>query len=142
MKELIAGLAAMRQRALEGMAEALEAEAAALTQEMLTSPRHGDVAGATHANYSARVVGLGRDGAELLAEARRQAAEYNPNHVAPTESISISGPLGVIVDDQMDYAVYRERANAGQYAVLGPTIRSEGDRLTAAAARGSKKALT
>jgi hypothetical protein len=49
--------------------------------------------------------------------------------------------LAVVVTSFTDYQELLETENAGQRAVLGPTVATSGARFTRAAASGSKKAL-
>ena len=125
MKELVQGLKAWRDKSLDAGAERMTGPAARVTQEMRLSRAHGDQTGASHSNYTAYVVGRGRTGAAELAAARGAALALNPAHVAPVEQVEIGGELGVILTDNMDYAEARETENAGQKAVLGPTLEAE-----------------
>lgn len=135
------GLDRFRTTALDGARDGLAGSAAGITLEMRQTDAHGDQTGASKANYTAYVVGRGADGSTELARSRAAAAAFNPDHVGPTSTVEVDG-LGVIMTDNMDYAEDRETANAGEKAVLGPTIEASGERLTRAAAEGSRRALS
>jgi hypothetical protein len=137
--DLIRGLDRMRDVALDGAAQGLDPEADRITGEMQQSPAHGDVTGATHASYNARRVGRGATGAAAHAAAVAAVEGLNPGHAA-SAGVTVAG-IGVIIDSATDYQERLETENAGDKAVLGPTIGAEGLSLTAAAAAGSKKAL-
>lgn len=138
--ELIAGLNQSQNVALDGALAGLKGAAAGVTLDMRDSPAHGDQTGASHANYSARAVGRGENGAQLLGVARAAASALNPGHVGPGSEVAIDG-VGIILDDQMDYSPDREQARAGEKAVLTPAVRASGQRFTQAAASGMKRAL-
>lgn len=138
--ELIAGLNRAMVARDRGALEGLQATAAGVTLDMRNDPAHGDVTGASHANYSARAVGVGEDGGALLSVARAAAAALNPSEVGPTSSVRIDGIAGVILDSQLNYSPDLEQENAGQKAVITPTLRASGTRFTAGAARRMKKA--
>jgi hypothetical protein len=137
---LLQGLERMKARALDGALAGLKGAAAGVTLDMRSDPAHGDVTGATHANYTAFAVGRGADGSAEMAHAVAAVAALNPGHVA-TNSVTINAELGVIVTSVTDYQEKLETENAGQKAVLTPTIAASGTRFTQAAASGSKRAL-
>jgi hypothetical protein len=139
-QELIQGLQRALDHAFDGARDGLRGAAAGVTLDMRSSPAHGDQTGASHANYNARVVGRGEDGSQQLGVARAAATALNPGEVGPTQSVSIAGVVGVIMDSQMEYSPKLETEAAGEKSVIGPTVASSGQRFTQAAARGSKKA--
>ena len=137
--DLIRNLDRMRDTALEGAAGGLDQASGDITRDMQQTRAHGDVTGATRASYSARRVGQGQTGATAHAASVAAAASLNPGHVA-SAAVSVAG-IGVIIDSATDYQEDLETENAGEKAVLGPTLTAEHLELTAAAAAGSKKAL-
>ena len=140
VKPLQDGLKRLKQRALDGAASGLETGAGRAESAMKGTTAHGDDTGATRAGYSARVVGNGRTGASEHAAALAAAEALNPGKTA-TASVSIDG-IGVILDSPTTYQVHLERERAGQHAVLGPTLQGNALQFTAAAAEGSRKALS
>jgi hypothetical protein len=139
-KELIQGLKRAFDARDQGALDGLKAAAAGVTLDMRNDPAHGDQTGASHANYQARAVGKGEDGGGLLSVARAAASALNPGEVGPTSSVQIDGIAGVIVDSQMVYAPKLAVENAGEKDVITPTLRANGTRFTAGAARGMKRA--
>lgn len=126
--------------AFDGAKTGLAGAAAGVTLEMHNSPAHSDQTGASHANYNARAVGRGEDGSQQLAVARAAASALNPSEVGPTQTVTINGVVGVIIDSQMNYSPELEQDNAGEKAVVGPTTAASGSRFTEAAASGSRRA--
>lgn len=141
MQELIDGLTRMRAASLDGMAAGLDGVTPAITERMRATTAHGDQTGATRASYQARRVGRGQDGAAAFATAYQAADERNPGK-AVTSSVAVDGEIGVIIDSATTYQDKLETERAGARAVLGPTLQAESRALTAAAADGSRKALT
>lgn len=136
LREVLARLDAYEawatQRAARGLAGgAAEAEAA-----MQATQAHGDVTGATRVGYRAYVVGPGQDGAAELAGAVADVEAKNPGHSATSTGRLGEGNLGVIITCPTDYQYELEVENAGQRAVLGPTLDAYHGELTARAARG------
>jgi hypothetical protein len=111
-------------------AAASEAEAA-----MHGTLAHGDVTGATRAAYRAYVVGPGQSGATEISEAAAVVEAKNPGHAATSHG-TLAGDVGVIFTCPTDYQRLLETENAGQKAVLGPTLDAFRDELTARAAKG------
>lgn len=136
---LIRNLDRMRDVALGGVAQGLDTQTDRITADMHQTHAHGDATGATRASYSARRVGQGETGATAHAASVAAAASLNPGHVA-SASVTIDG-IGVIIDSATDYQEELETENAGEKAVLGPTLAAAHLELTQAAAAGSKKAL-
>jgi len=137
--ELQAGLDRMKDVALHGALAGLQASAAGVTLDMRNTTAHGDVTGATRANYTAYAVGMGETGGDIAAHSISAVEALNPGHVA-TSTVAVDG-LGVIVTSFTDYQKELETENAGEKAVLGPTIAASGQRFTQGAARGSREAL-
>lgn len=137
--DLIRNLDRLHDVALGGAAQGLDQEAGTVTDSMRQTHVHGDVTGATRASYSARRVGLGETGATEHAASAAAVEALNPGHAA-SASVQIAG-IGVIIDSATDYQEDLETENAGEKAVLGPTLAASHLELTAAAAAGSKKAL-
>lgn len=140
IESLIANLTKLRDVALDGAKRGLEGSAAGITLDMRNDPAHGDQTGATHANYTAYAVGRGADGSAELSHAVAAVGALNPGHIA-TASVDISAELGVILTSATDYQYKLETENAGEKAVLGPTIGVSALRLTQAAAAESKRVL-
>lgn len=141
LSDIFAGLAAFERKVLDGAAQGLAGAAAGITLDMRHTTAHGDVTGATRANYTAYQVGRGRDGSAELQYAISAVEALNPGHTA-IEPVQIDAEIGVILTSATDYQDKLETENAGQKAVLGPTLASSLDRLTRAAADGSNRALS
>lgn len=139
-QELIKGLQKAMDAHERGLLSGLRGAAAGVTLDMRSDPAHGDQTGASHANYQARAVGKSEDGGSLLSVARAAASALNPTEVGAVSSVSIDGIAGVIMDSQLNYSPDLEQENAGQKAVIGPTLRASGTRFTRAAAAGARKA--
>jgi hypothetical protein len=108
-----------------------EAEAA-----MQATLAHGDVTGATRAGYRAIVVGPDQSGASEISAAAAAVEAKNPGHSA-TSSGRLDGDVGVVFTCPTDYQAELETQQAGLKAVLGPTLDTYRDELTARAARGA-----
>lgn len=141
MKAWIDKLPAVRKRSLEGCAQGLTLAAAILEDDMQNDPAHGNVTGATHANYAAKVFGLGRNPSSDTASQAAVVEALNPGHSAIV-TFTTAAVLGVILDSVTDYQWKLETENAGQKAVLGPTLTRAAQDLTRAAAEGSRRALS
>lgn len=139
IQNLVQGLQRFHDLSLDGMAAGLDTDAERITDAMQATSAHGDQTGATRANYNARRVGRGQTGAAAHAASVAAVEGLNPGHAA-SAPVSVEG-IGVIIDSATDYQEKLETENAGDRAVLGPTITAESLALTAAAAAGSKKAL-
>lgn len=139
--DLIANLRPFRDRALDGAAAGLDAACPSIENELKGTHAHGDQTGATRAAYGVWRVGRGESGASANAASVAAGEGKNPGATA-TSSVSIDGELGVIISDPMEYAGDRETSNAGDKATIGPAIGAAGPTLTAAAAAGSKRALS
>ena len=140
LSQLINGVRGLLPAALDGALVGLKGAAAGVTFEMRQTVAHGDQTGATRANYTAYAVGRGADGSQELGRAVAAVEALNPGH-SETGSVTINGELGVVVTSATDYQDKLETENAGQKAVLGPTIAASGERFTRAAASGSKRVL-
>ena len=141
LKPLLDGLDRIKRVSLQGHLDGLKGAAAGVTLDMRQSPAHGDVTGASHANYTAYAVGLGETGSQYVARGVAAVEALNPGHSA-TAPVSIGAPLGAIVTSFTDYQDKLETENAGQKAVLTPTMQASGTRFTQAAAAASKRALS
>jgi hypothetical protein len=112
-------------------AAAVEAESA-----MQGTLAHGDVTGATRAGYRAYVVGPGHTGATELSNAAASVEALNPGHSATAQG-TLGGDVGVVFTCPTDYQRLLETEGAGLRAVLGPTLDTFRDALTARAAKGA-----
>lgn len=140
LRDILAKLEAFEQKSLDGAVAGLAAAAAGITLDMRQTTAHGDVTSATRANYTAYAVGRGRDGSTELQRAISAVETLNPGHVE-TASVALGSDIGVILTSATDYQSKLETENAGQKAVLGPTLSVSTDRLTRAAAAGAERAL-
>jgi hypothetical protein len=110
---------------------------------MEQDPAHGNITGATHANYAAYPVfaEFGITGQSTLNAQVAVVEALNPG-TSDTEPLSLPDKaIGVILSSATDYQYKLETENAGQKAVLSPTIAGAGGDFTRAAAQGSKDAL-
>ena len=140
LANLLTGLSQLHTVMLDGARDGLAVGCAPIEDAMRVDAAHGDVTGATHAAYVAFVVGRGETGADAMHESASAVARLNPGHVA-TSSVHIDAELGAILTVATDYQEKLETENAGEKAVLGPTLARTARDLTAAAAAGSRKAL-
>ncbi|HEX9441328.1 MAG TPA: hypothetical protein VF909_16705 [Roseiflexaceae bacterium] len=140
LANLISGLDKLRGVMLDGARDGLEAGSGPIEDAMRRDSAHGDVTGATHAAYVVFVVGRGESGADAMQQSISAVERLNPGHVA-TSSVHVESELGVIYTVATDYQPDLETNNAGEKAVLGPTLARTARDLTAAAAAGSRKAL-
>lgn len=141
IQNLIAGLKRFRDVALDGAARGLDGECPAIRDELQQTTAHGDQTGATRAAYAAWRVGRGADGGAALAASVSEGEALNPGQTE-TSAVAVDAELGVIISDPMRYGPDRETRNAGEKASIGPLIGIIGGPLTAAAAEGSRKALS
>ena len=140
ISDVLSKLPAFRTRSLDGAKAGLAGAAAGITLDMRDSHTHGDQTGATHASYTAYVVGRGEDGSSALSVSAAAVESLNPGHVA-TAAVAVEGELGVIFTAPTDYQEKLETENAGAKAELGPIVAVSGDRCTIAVARGAQGAL-
>jgi len=138
---LIAGLTTFRNKAFDGAAQGLDGECEPLVDELRATTAHGDQTGATRAAYAVYRVGRGEDGSAALGASVSAGEAMNPGQTS-TAAVAIAGELGVIISDPMSYGPDRETRNAGEKASIGPLIGIAAPLLTAAAAEGSRKALS
>jgi hypothetical protein len=138
---LIANFRPFRDKALEGAAAGLDAAAERIEEALHGTKAHGDASGATRAAYAAWRVGRGENGTASLASSVAAGEALNPGATA-TGTVAIDGELGVIISDPMEYGPDRETGNAGDKATIGPAIAAAATPLTAAAAEGSRRALS
>lgn len=135
---LIQRLEQYRQATLRAALDGLKGAAAGITLEMRDTTAHGDVTGATRANYTAYAVGLGESGGTQVGRAVAAVEHFNPGHVARS-STGIPGDVGVIITSFTDYQEKLETEGAGAKAVIGPTLQANTQRLTQAAANEMKR---
>lgn len=144
IQPLLDGLTRFRTVALRGALKGLGPMAIIYSNAMGDDPAHGNVTGATHANYAAIPVyaAFGETGASTLQSQVSVVESLNPG-TSDTEPLTLpDSVIAVILSSATDYQYKLETENAGQKAVLGPTIAGAGDDFTRAAAEGSKAALS
>lgn len=139
--KLLAGLDAMKDKAMDGALAGLKDAADDATGRMRATEAHGDKTGATRANYRAFAVGHGETGSDALGQSIAVVNEKNPGHVA-TASVDLEAAIGVIYTSVTNYQRKLETEAAGARAVIGPTVQATASDMTRAAAAGSKKALS
>jgi hypothetical protein len=130
------GLDTLLPASEQGGVAGLQTERGRIIDSMRSSNAHGVQTGATKASYTVAVVGGGQDGSAEASEAFAAVAELNPGHVGRS-SVEIDG-VGVLIYSGTNYQSDLETQGK---AVLGPTLQSEKDALTAAYARGSRRAI-
>lgn len=144
MRNVLEGLGRFEQTAMRGAFKGLGPMAAIYSEAMQNDPAHGDVTSASHTNYTAIPVyaAIGETGASVVQSQVSVVESLNPG-ASETEPLSLPDTvMGVILSSATDYQYKLETENAGQKAVLGPTIAGAGDDFTRAAAGGSKDALS
>jgi hypothetical protein len=133
----------MRLAALQGALKGLGPMCVIYSNAMEQDPAHGNITGATHANYAAYPVfaELGVTGQSTLNAQVNVVEALNPG-TSETEPLALPDKaIGVILSSATDYQYKLETENAGQKAVLGPTIAGAGNDFTRAASQGIKDAL-
>lgn len=138
MKELIAGLQRFRAAQRRGMVDGLQRLCNTLSDAMQNDPAHGDVTGASHANYAAIPVGEGADTAATVQSMVAVVEELNPGH-SETGTVNIPD-IGAIITSATDYQWELETQYAGRKAVIGPTLQGSATDFTRYAAEGAKVA--
>ena len=137
---LLKGLDNYLEYAEDRARRGLQAAAHDVTTALKSTTAHGDVTGATRAGYVAYVVGpdLLSQAAALQALNTSVAAveARNPGHSLIAPGTLGGDSLGVVLTSPTDYQVYLETLNAGQRAVLGPTLQAVAAELTRRAAEG------
>jgi hypothetical protein len=136
ISDVIARLDALEERwaaprivaGLGGVAQDAEASMEATTA-------HGDVTGATRAGYRAYVVTPDDSGLAVIGGALAAVESRNPGHGALGGG-TLAGQYGVVYTCPTDYQEKLETENAGQRAVLGPTLLQYADEATRRAAEG------
>lgn len=136
LASLIARLDAYEAFVTEQAMRGLDAVTTEAEETMRGTTAHGDITGATRAGYRAYVVGQGRNGSSELLGAAAIVDALNPGHSAVGGVQLGRESLGVIFTCPTDYQWKLETERAGAKAVLGPTLDSYRDELTARAARG------
>lgn len=108
-----------REQALRGLASAArDAEA-----DMRRTRAHGNVTGATRASYRAYAVGPGApDESGTVGAAVSEVARLNPGAEALRDYSLPAGTVGVVLTGFTDYLPDLQVDNAGQRAVLLPTL--------------------
>jgi hypothetical protein len=121
-------------------ATGLRAAAHDVTVQLKSTTAHGDVTGATRAGYVAYVVG-----ADLLSQGQAlqalnmsvaAVAARNPGESAVAPGVIGGESIGMILTSPTTYQQNLETDNAGQRAVLGPTLQAVADDLTRRAIEG------
>lgn len=122
--ELLAGLDRL-MIAIPTRAEAGLQESADIMQDaMQDTSAHGDVTGATRASYRAFVIGGAHTGASESASGLAAALANNPAHALSQDSGVALGAdqRGILLTSYTDYQEKLETENAGEKAVIGPTL--------------------
>lgn len=142
IETLVANLDQLERRVIAGALAGLQAEANTISDDMQATSAHGDITGATRANYAAIPVGGGADSAATVASMVAVVEALNPGQ-SSTDPVTLpDDALGVLITSATAYQWELETENAGRKAVLGPTLDEYREALTAAAARGIRRALT
>lgn len=133
-EDLVAFFATRAERGLQGIAGRVEAS-------MTSTTAHGDITGATRDAYRAYVTGSGLQ-AEAAAEqalngAVRAVERLNPGRSARAAWSAPAAFVALVLTCPTDYQVELETNNAGQKAVLGPTLAAYVLAIAAAAGRGA-----
>lgn len=138
MKELVQGLARFRAAQRRGMVDGLQGLCNTLSDAMQNDPAHGDVTGASHANYAAIPVGEGKTTTATVQSLVSVVEELNPGH-SETSTVDIPD-IGAILTSATDYQWELETQYAGRKAVIGPTLQGSAIDFTRYAAEGAKRA--
>jgi hypothetical protein len=137
---LLKGLDKYLESAEDRARRGLQAAAHDVTTALKSTTAHGDVTGATRAGYVAYVVGpdLLSQAAALQALNTSVAAveARNPGESATAPGSLGSDSLGMVLTSPTTYQQNLETDNAGQRAVLGPTLQAVAADLTRRAAEG------
>ena len=136
----LAGLEAFVAHTEAQIRRGLSNAAADAQSAMQQTSAHGDVTGATRAGYRAYVVSASlldqASALQALNSAVAAVEARNPGHSATSE-ISISAEsFTVVLTCPTDYQEKLETENAGEKAVLAPTLAAFTDEFTARAAEG------
>lgn len=140
---LLAGLVRMRQVQSTAILSGLQDGADAGQAEMQATRAHGDQSSATRASYTAYVIGGGKNGSAEAAEgyAAAQAAlagftGHEGKALSQASGVVLrTGELGILYTSFTDYQDKLEQENAGEKAVIGPTVISQANENTARVAR-------
>lgn len=133
---LLAALDALPAHMAAQAEKGLEKQSAIAEAEMQATNAHGDVTGATRASYRAFVIGGTHTGSAEAASGYSAAQAANPAGALSQSSGVSLGPegRGVILTSFTDYQDKLETENAGQKAVLGPTLQQNAQAFTQAVA--------
>ncbi len=121
----------------------LAKQAATAQREMEDTSAHGDITGATRASYRAFVIGGSHDGGAEAAAGYAAAQAAIAAHANPHGGQALSQDSGIVLSQDergvliTSYTNYQDRLeidNAGQKAVLGPTLQANAQAFTAAVA--------
>jgi hypothetical protein len=140
---LLSGLVRMQQAQEAAILDGLQDGADAGQAEMQSTRAHGDQSSATRASYTAYVIGGGRTGAAEAAAgyAAAQAAlsgfTGHEGKALSQDSGVVLGPneRGILYTSFTDYQEALETENAGEKAVIGPTVIGQAGENTARVAR-------
>ncbi len=136
--ELLAGLTGLLAHVDRGTDAGLAIGAAGMEADMKATQAHGDQSGATRDSYTAYVVGPNRDGSAEAAEGYSAAAAALTGFTghagkALKEDSGVvlgEGEKGIILTAFTDYQDRLEIDNAGEKAVLGPTLQADAEAVT------------
>lgn len=144
-----AGLARMLDIIDQAIEAGLDQAAPVVQAAMADTNAHGDMSGATRASYRAIPIGAGRDGSGPAAAGYAAAAAaltgYTGHAGRPLRQDSgvRLGPheRGMLLTSFTDYQDELETENAGQKAVLGPTLHQYALEITRTIAGVSREKL-
>lgn len=140
---LIAGLDRLLATIAERTERGLAKQASVAQGEMQATSAHGDITGATRDSYRAFVVGGTQTGASESASgyAAAQAAiagaivSHGGHALSQDSGVSLTqDQRGVLLTSYTDYQDKLETENAGQKAVLAPTLQQNASLFTKAVA--------
>lgn len=143
--QIKAGLERFLAAQLAGIEQGLEQAASVAQSAMQTSPAHGDQSGATHASYTAYVIGGTHDGSAEAAAGYAAAAGalsgftgHAGNPVKEDSGVTLQpDERGVILTSFTDY---QDKLEQSEKAVLTPTLAQYHEFFTRSAADGAKNA--
>jgi hypothetical protein len=140
---LLAGLDKLMAHIEAQVEKGLAAQAHAAQADMEATSAHGDITGATRASYRAFVIGGAHDGSTEAGSGYAAAQSAIASAITTHGGQALSqdsgihlGPdeRGVLLTSYTDYQDRLEIDNAGQKAVLGPTLQQHAQAFTQAVA--------
>ena len=139
--ELDTGLERFRsQVVVEGGKSGLGVLCTLLSDVMQQDQAHGDVTGASHANYAAYPVGEGDTGESIAQSQASVVEQLNPGHSALAPLSFPKDAIGAVVSSATDYQEKLETEEGGRKAVIVPTLQQSAQDFTRYAAEGMRDA--